>query len=171
MNWHDVAPADVAIAQISWERDAAVCRMRQCGLKLHEIGKRIGRGPQRVRQLLDRHERQVKAGRRSTIERWIDPAKAAAEVWLVQGSQFFLAAQDVLMTAQLVSIGSNQPSLYKLPRDKWTVIARRQGNGWVWVVADSYPKMHCDKLRAEDKIITMHRRAAGGTEMVARGLK
>ncbi len=54
--WEDLVPPHVAKAQRAWERRETVWRMRQVGMKLAEIGHRLGVSVGRARQILVKRE-------------------------------------------------------------------------------------------------------------------
>ena len=81
MNWHDVAPKDVATLQTIWELNQSIVRARDAGAKLRDIAIKLGISVERVRQ------RELKARRMPTspIEKWCDMRRAVGGILLIEG--------------------------------------------------------------------------------------
>jgi hypothetical protein len=69
-DWHDCVPAPIAEWQASWDRKMQVLRMKQCGLRLVDIGERLGVSGSRARQLAVKAEKYVRQGRMSPVEEY-----------------------------------------------------------------------------------------------------
>ncbi len=79
MNWADVAPLDIAIRQLAWERRQLVLRMIHLDFTLHEIGKRLSVSKARVGVLARRAKGQDKKARCPIIV-WSDERNAIRDM-------------------------------------------------------------------------------------------
>lgn len=70
-NWYDLVPNQVSVNQHRWERMQTVVRMRGLGFAYKDIGKRLGVGPVRARQLFIRAEREKAKGIPSPVEHYM----------------------------------------------------------------------------------------------------
>ena len=71
-SWADVVPANVAVAQRTWEWNRKAWRMRSIGMTYREIGERLGVSVGRARQRVEWFERKyINSKAKNPVEKYL----------------------------------------------------------------------------------------------------
>lgn len=95
-NWMELVPETVAIQQIAYERRIMVCKLRELGMSLSEIGVRLGVSTSRAQQMLAKENR-----RRA---RYGDDAKCPVERYFQSNACVSLSPKEVHLMKSAVKL-------------------------------------------------------------------